>query len=66
MKSDSPIEDPTLGFPDEYVEENHVLVSLARDVLLRWHAVLVDGQALDLIFGQGEPRVPMAGSLRTE
>lgn len=66
MKTDSPIEDPTLGFPDEYVDEQHVLVSLERDVLLRWHAVLVDGQPLDLIFGQGEPRVPRARSLRTE
>lgn len=56
MKTADPIDDPTLSFPDEYVDEQHVLVSLERDVLLRWHVILIDGQEADLLFGQGEPR----------
>jgi hypothetical protein len=56
MKTADPIDDPMLGFPDEYVDEQHVLVSLEREVLLRWHATLADGQEPDLLFGQGEPR----------
>jgi hypothetical protein len=60
MKVSDPIEDPTLDFPDEYIGQDHVLVSLERDVLLRWHVVLADGVEPDLIFGQGESRVPLA------
>jgi hypothetical protein len=60
MKTSDPIEDPTPGFPDDYVDEEHVLVSIERDVLLRWHAVLVDGADPDLIFGCGEPRTALA------
>jgi hypothetical protein len=56
MKTSNPIEDSTLGFPDEYVDEDHILVSLERDVLLGWHAVLIDGKDPDLIFGRGEQR----------
>lgn len=65
MKVADPIEDPTLGFPDEYVDEDHVLVSLEREVLLRWHAVLVDGQDPDLVFDQGQPRTASAGARST-
>jgi hypothetical protein len=60
MKTADPIDDPTLGFPDEYVDERHVLVSLEREVLLRWHATLIDGQEPDLLFDQGEARSPAA------
>ncbi|GAB3287387.1 hypothetical protein [Kineosporia babensis] len=58
MKKSEPIEDPTLDFPQEYLDEDHVLVSLERDVLLRWHAVLVEGKRPDLIFSCGEARQP--------
>lgn len=60
MKTADPIDDPTLDFPDEYIDERHVLVSLEREVLLRWHATLIDGQEPDLLFGQGEVRPPAA------
>jgi hypothetical protein len=60
MKTADPIDDPTLDFPDGYIDERHVLVSLEREVLLRWHATLIDGQEPDLLFGQGEARTPAA------
>jgi hypothetical protein len=60
MKTADPIDDPTLDFPDQYIDGQHVLVSLEREVLLRWHATLIDGQEPDLLFGQGEVRPPVA------
>jgi hypothetical protein len=62
MTTADPIDDPTLDFPDEYVDERHVLVSLEREVLLLWHTTLIDGQEPDLLFGQGEVRPPAAHS----
>jgi hypothetical protein len=63
MKTSDPVSDPTLRFPDEYIDENHVLVSLERDVLLRWHTVLVDGADPDLVFAHGEPRTTTRAAL---
>ena len=53
-------EQRTQQSPDEYIDERRVLVSLERELLLRWHATLIDGQEPDLLFGQGEVRPPVA------
>ncbi|WDZ84050.1 hypothetical protein [Micromonospora cathayae] len=49
-------DDPTMRVVDEYVDESTVIVSLERNVVLRWHCVLVPGKDPDLLFGQAEPQ----------
>ncbi|MEU4477956.1 hypothetical protein AB0F68_07835 [Micromonospora sp. NPDC023966] len=55
-KENSLPDDPTMQVLDEYVDESTVIVSVERDVVLRWHCVVVPGKDPDLLFGRAEPQ----------